>query len=192
MNTSIRFIKSRHSLSKYAHPQAQLMHKLPINRPRGRYLYTLGLTNVSERIPQGEHSEIQTRGRDSKSKHKWNISRSCFFDRSVYEVSTFIALRNSLLCHESSLFSVGMVCQSWCMAYSTMCGKIPLYILSLNLVSISLWDQSLWSLLKLCLAVTSFGPMCDLSVPCSFTEMPRYSLEYTTLTLCMLGARGVK
>ena len=71
-----------------------------------------------------------------------------------------------------------------------MCGKMPLYILSLNLVSMSLCDQSLCNLLKLCLAVTNLGPMCDLRVPCSFTDMPRYLVAYTTFTARELGVKG--
>ena len=59
---------------------------------------------------------------------------------------------------------------------------MPLYIFSLNFVSMSLCDHSLCNLLKLCLAVTSLGPMCDFKVPFSFTEMPRYLVAYTTLT----------
>ena len=64
---------------------------------------------------------------------------------------------------------------------------MPLYIFSLNLVSMSLCDQSLCSLLKLCFAVTSFGPMCDFKVPFSLTEMPRYLVAYTTLTDLVWG-----
>ena len=63
-----------------------------------------------------------------------------------------------------------------------MCGKIPLYIFSLNLVSMSLCDHSLCNLLKLCRAVTSLGPICDFKVPFSLTEMPQYFVAYTTLT----------
>ena len=50
---------------------------------------------------------------------------------------------------------------------------------------------AIWHI-KLCLAATSLGPMYDLSVPCSFIEMPKHFVEYTTFTLCVLGVRGVQ
>ena len=55
-----------------------------------------------------------------------------------------------------------------------MAGKIPLKILSLNLMGSQLWDQSLWALPNCVRVVDSFWLRCDFTLPALEIKSPRY------------------